>query len=230
MVARSEKKWLYCFAAIILAVTALPYLMGYFTQGTNWMFSGFVFGVEDGNSYIAKMLNGANGAWLFRTPYTAYPQTGFLSFLPYLLLGKLSSLPAQHEQLVALFQIFRWAAGLFFIVSSYYFVAVFVEDTKLRRVATAVICLGGGLGWIYILGGQSLWQANLPLEFYSPETFGFLSLFGLPHLAMAHALMLLGLRRFLLIPIFLCGGSFAMAGLGLPSVSFNHLLPLLGLH
>ncbi|HTX78070.1 MAG TPA: hypothetical protein VMC62_00300, partial [Longilinea sp.] len=60
------------------------------------------------------------------------------------------------------------------------------------------VCLGGGLGWIFALGGQSLWQANLPLEFYSPETFGFLSLFGLPHLAMARALMLLGLRRFLL--------------------------------
>lgn len=198
MVARSEKRWLVCFAAIVLAITTLPYLIGYFTQGTSWLFSGFVFGVQDGNSYIAKMLSGANGAWLFKTPYTAYPQVGFLSFLPYLLLGKLTTPPAQHEQLVALFQIFRWVAGLFFIVSSYYFVSIFVEDLKLRRLATAVICLGGGLGWIFALGGQFLWKANLPLEFYSPETFGFLSLFGLPHLAMARALMLLGLRRFLL--------------------------------
>jgi hypothetical protein len=77
------------------------------TQGEAWRFTGFVFAVEDGNSYIAKMLLGANGAWLFRTPYTADPQRGVLAFLPYLLLGKLAAGEGIHEQLVALFHLFR---------------------------------------------------------------------------------------------------------------------------
>jgi hypothetical protein len=47
------------------------------------------------------------------------------------------------------------------------------------------------------LGFQSLWAGRLPLEFYSPETFGFLSIFGLPHLSIARALMLWGLRNYL---------------------------------
>jgi hypothetical protein len=38
----------------------------------------------------------------------------------------------------------------------------------------------------------------LPLEFYSPEAFGFLSIFGLPHLVLARALMLFGLSYYLL--------------------------------
>ena len=39
---------------------------------------GFIFAVEDGNSYIAKMLSGVQGAWLFRTPYTSMQQGGVL--------------------------------------------------------------------------------------------------------------------------------------------------------
>jgi hypothetical protein len=38
----------------------------------------------------------------------------------------------------------------------------------------------------------------MPLEFYSPETFGFLAIYGLPHLTLARALMLLGFVLYLL--------------------------------
>ena len=55
---------------------------GFWLQGSDWRFTGFFIGVEDGNSYIAKMLSGTAGNWIFRTPYTAYPQNGFLAFLP----------------------------------------------------------------------------------------------------------------------------------------------------
>jgi len=81
-----------------MGVTMLPYLLGYASQGDAWRFTGFVFGVEDGNSYIAKMLSGSAGAWLFRTPYTPEAQRGVLAFLPYILLGKLASPPGLHEQ------------------------------------------------------------------------------------------------------------------------------------
>ena len=40
--------------------------------------------------------------------------------------------------------------------------------------------------------GKSQWLGSLPLDFYSPETFGFLALLGLPHLALGRALLLWG--------------------------------------
>lgn len=194
----SERKWLIGFGLLVMLFTSLPYLVGYGSQGENWRFGGFVFGVEDGNSYIAKMLSGAAGAWLFRTPYTSLDQRGFLAFLPYIMLGKLSSPPAQHEQLVGLFHLYRIAAGLMAILATYDFTALFISDIRIRRLVVFVITLGGGAGWALVLLGVDQIFGSPPLEFYSPETFGFLSLYGLPHLAAARSLLLWGLRAYLL--------------------------------
>lgn len=197
MITAQERRWALAFALGLMALTTIPYLLGYFRQGEEWRFTGFVFGVEDGNSYIAKMLSGASRAFLFRTPYTAFPQRGFVAFLPYLLLGKLSAPPAQHEQLVALFHLMRWLGGIGVVFASYELIAVFIPTIRWRRWGTALVSAGGGLGWLAALGLGGLFQNGLPLEFYSPETFGFLSIYGLPHLALARALLLWGLVCYL---------------------------------
>lgn len=198
----AERKWALWFAVAVAIATTLPYLIGFSRQGDDWRFTGFLFAVEDGNSYIAKMLTGAAGDWLFRTPYTPYPQRGFLAFLPYLLLGKLASPPGLHEQLTALYHLFRIAAAVLMVKATYDFLSLFLKEVRWRRWGTAVAVLGGGLGWLAVWGFDSLWQGRLPgldqpLEFYSPEIFGFLMVYGLPHLAMARALLLWGLCRYL---------------------------------
>ncbi len=71
-----ERRWVLGFIALFLLLTSLPYLLGYWTQGQDYCYTGFVFGVEDGNSYIAKMLSGAYGAWKFTSSHSAYPQAG----------------------------------------------------------------------------------------------------------------------------------------------------------
>src|SRR5690606_37112472 len=55
-----ERTWIWGFALLLVAITGLPHLVAALAApGT---FSGFLIGVDDGNSYIAKMLSGANGA------------------------------------------------------------------------------------------------------------------------------------------------------------------------
>lgn len=185
-VSRLERKWLFWFALLAMLLTTLPYLLGYARQGDTWQFTGFLFGVEDGNSYIAKMMSGAYGAWLFKTPYTTVFQTGVLAFIPYLLLGKLASGAGIHEQLVAIYHLFRLVAGILAIFATYDFLSILITSISLRRLGLVLSILGGGLGWLSVILGSS----DLPLEFYSPETFGFLSLFGIPHLALARATFL----------------------------------------
>lgn len=194
----SPRVWVWRFALLVMLVTCLPYLAGYTAQGQDWVFTGFVFGVEDGNSYIAKMLSGSAGAWLFRTPYTAASQAGVAAFLPYLLLGKLAAAPELHLQLAALYHLFRLGAGLLAIHATYDFLALFIGEERWRRLALSLAVLGGGAGWGLLLLGRDSWLGSLPLEFYSPETFGFLGLYGLPHLSLARACLLWGLRLFLL--------------------------------
>jgi hypothetical protein len=199
LITPAERRWVLIYAIVVMLVTSLPYLLAFAMQSPSWRFTGFVFGVEDGNSYIAKMLGGAAGAWLFRSPYSTEYQMGVVAFLPYLLLGKLTAPPGLHEQLVAIYHLFRIVAGILVILATYDFIAVFSKLVRLRRLGLILVSLGGGLGWLLILLGRSQWQGSLPLDFYSPETFGFLALFGIPHLALARATMLWGLVVYLRI-------------------------------
>jgi hypothetical protein len=190
-VTRAEWRWALGFAAAAMALLTLPYLIAFQTQGGEWRFSGFLFGVEDGNSYIADMRQGANGAWLFRDPYTSEPQSGALVYLPYLLLGKLAGGADRQVQLVVLFRLANILCGIAMLLAAYRFLACFLESVSLRRLGMAAVSLGGGFGWLLAIRG------TYPLEFTSPEAFGFLSLFGIPHLAVARALLLLALAWFL---------------------------------
>jgi len=192
-----DHRWVNRFAIFALILTTLPYMLGFFFENRDWVFTGFLFGVDDGNSYIAKMLRGANGDWLFRTPYSTVPQSGLFVFLPYLLLGKLSAPPAQHTQLVVLFQIFRIGAGFALIRASYDFIGVFVQEEVKRRLGTVLAVFGGGLGWVLILAGRPELYGAAPLEIYSPESFGFLAFYGLPHLSIGRALLLWGFLAYL---------------------------------
>lgn len=185
-VTRSEQRWVLIFAVLAVILTSVPYLLAYNRQPEGS--TGFLFGVEDGNSYIAKMMLGAQGDWLFRSPYSTVSQHGALLYLPYLILGKVLGPDAHHGSLVLLFHVFRSLSivALFFAV--YEFLALFISKTILRKLGLGLATFGGGLGWLLVLAGRSDLLGSLPLDFYSPETFGFLAVFGLPHLVLARAL------------------------------------------
>lgn len=191
----AERAWVLSFAFGVVALTAFPYLNA--ALNSEAVFTGFLFGVEDGNSYIAKMLAGANGDWLFRSPYTAMPQSGALLYTPYLLLGKLLGPAAQHASLVLLFHLFRSISIVLLCLATYDFVSLWLKDAALRRLALVVATLGSGLGWVLLLFRVPNLFGSIPLDFYSPETFGFLAVLAIPHLVLARALLLWALLAYL---------------------------------
>jgi hypothetical protein len=193
-VTSAERRWVLVFALGVIALTGLPYLLAFFRQPSG--FSGFLIGVEDGNSYIAKMLLGGQGDWLFRSPYSVVAQHGALLYLPYLLLGKLLGPGADHASLVMLYHIYRAVSIVALCFACYEFFAFFLRQIGLRRLGLALATLGGGLGWLLLLVDKPDLFGSLPLDFYSPETFGFLAVFGLPHLVLARALLLWGLLAY----------------------------------
>ena len=194
---RGERKWIWVYSTLIILLTTLPYILAFSSEGGAWSFTGFVFGVEDGNSYIAKMLRGYAGDWLFFTPYTTAEQGGVVAFLPYLLLGRLAGGIEIHRQHIILFQAMRVVSIPFVVYATYRFISLFFDNIWWRRWATILGTLGGGLGWITLIFGYGAVLGSLPLDFISPETFGFLSIFGLPHLILARGLLLLALVFYL---------------------------------
>jgi hypothetical protein len=184
---------------VLVILTIAPYLLAWATQGPDWVFSGFLIGAEDGNSYLGKMRLGARGLWDFHLFYTAEAHPGAsLIFLPYILPGQIVRLfMADHDPrltgtLLLFFHAMRIVFDFLLVLVLYRFIAVFLRAPAARMLALVLATLGGGLGWLLLLVGQSHLLDSLPPEFYIPEGFTFIILFSLPHLALARAALLGG--------------------------------------
>ncbi|MHB8625485.1 MAG: hypothetical protein ACYDBJ_00880 [Aggregatilineales bacterium] len=189
-------------ALVVMALTTVPYIVGAMSQRDGWQFSGFAFGLEDGNNYLAKMREGARGDWLFTLAYTSERQTGVWLFVPYLWGGKIAGLlaggsDAAHNAalITAMLLVFHGArivCGVLAIVAIYWFAALFLPRGGLRWLAVIVISVGSGLGWLLIALDQGQWLGSLPIDFYIPEAYTFMALYGLPHIALGLATLLAG--------------------------------------
>ena len=192
---RSEWRWVCIYAVALSLLLSIPYLTGYASQTPENRFSGALIGIEDLNSYFAKMNQGAHGAWLFTLPYTSEPQQASPVYLFYLLLGKISG--TDYFARVVTYHLARMFFGCLLMLVSYRFLAEFLSEPSQRRYALVLVTVGGGLGWLLIILGQSNWLNSLPLEFASPEAYSFLMLLTLPHLLAARCLLLTALLAFL---------------------------------
>lgn len=181
---------------VLILLSSLPVMLGFAAQNDQWRFSGFVMNLDDGNSYIAKMMQGYQGAWLYQAPYSLEPQNGLLVFLPYILLGKLAAPPALHTQMVVLFHLYRVFGIIVLVAGIDRFLQLFPLKRGYRYLAIILSTAGGGLGWLILLFRQSSLAGWLPLEFISPEGFGFISAYTIPHLALARGLLFGALALF----------------------------------
>jgi len=162
------------------------------------VFSGFNFLMDDAFSYLAKMRQGAEGAWLFHIAYTPEPHPGTLFFPFHLLLGKVAALLPGPEnslttRMVWAYHGARVAFGLGLLLTVYRFLAEFTARVLVRRLAWLMVTCGGGLGWLLVALGQADWLGSMPLDFILPEGFTFLVLYAFPHIALARTLLLWGI-------------------------------------
>jgi hypothetical protein len=183
-----EWRWAIIWSGIILLITSLPYLYGALLATPELHFSGFIIGVEDGNSYLAKMREGWEGHWLFYLAYTPEPHRGAFFFAYYLLLGKLARLLGLNLLLVLhLSRILTIPAGL---VSFYCFAAYVTSDLTVRRIAFLLFGLTAGLGWLWALLGLPAMLGLMPVDLWVPDASFFLAALTFPHLPLAQGLLL----------------------------------------
>ncbi len=200
VVTRREWRNVFIFAVAVMVLTTLPYLVGLTSQRPNWRFGWIMFGIEDGNSYLAKMREGAVDGWMFHIAYTSEPHDGAFLFTPYLAAGKIAALfaspqsPDLVDAMIAVFQSARILFGILLIGVCYRFAAEFLVKRSLRWLALVLMTLGGGFGWLLTLVGLGSWLGSpLPIDMTLPEGYSFYVLYGLPHLALARAALLGGL-------------------------------------
>ena len=187
----AEWRWALLWTAVVLLVVNVPYGLGAVMSTPELEFGGAVYAVEDMNSYFAKMRQGERGAWLFRIPYTAEEHPGTIIYLFYLLLGKAAAVLGLS--LEGTFHLARLVCGAICMLAVYRFLAHYTPLRAVRRIAFLLVAFSGGMGWLFILTGQTGWLGSLSIDLILPEGYGFLILYSAPHIALATAGLLLGL-------------------------------------
>ena len=199
-IAPTEWLWVSVATLLILFTTSFPYYLGLRSSTEQMHFGGFLFGLDDMWSYVAKMRYGAYDGWLFRLFYTTEVHSGGFVFGFHLALGKLAGLitgqgaRVSAETLVVTYHIARIICGSILLLVMYRFGAEYLETPAKRRLAWALAAIAGGLGWIWtvISAATDARTIPTPVEFVIPEAFTLLLPYGLPHLALARSLLLIG--------------------------------------
>lgn len=162
--------------------TCIPYLMAWRLAPPGWSFSGFLLNPVDGFSYLAKMREGAQGAWLFYLPYAAQPGPGAFLFVYYLGLGHLAQ--ALHLPSLIVYHAARLVGGALMYWMAYWFYELALADRGVRWTAFLLTLLGSGLGWLGVLFGAN------PSDLTIPESVPFLSAYANAHFSLAAAALL----------------------------------------
>jgi hypothetical protein len=175
------------WAAIALLWANLPYLIGYASSTPQNQFGGFFLYEQDGYSYLAKMRQGAQGAWEFHLPFTSEEeyQTGGFVYPFYLTLGRLA-LPGLAYPL--LYHGMRLLSSLLLLAVLNRFVARFITDQRWQIWTWWLLLLGGGWG---LLISTFINQKYVAYELIAPDAFVFSILYGTPHVIFGFALFLI---------------------------------------
>lgn len=174
------------WAVVALLWANLPYLVGYFSSTPQNQFGGFFLYEQDGYSYLAKMRQGAQGAWEFHLPYTSEDdyQTGGFVYPFYLLLGKLAPLGLSYP---LLYHGARLLSSLLLLIVLGRFVARFISDRRWQIWTWWLLLFSGGWG---LLVSTLFNQEYVAYELIAPDAFVFSILYGTPHVILGFALFL----------------------------------------
>jgi len=186
---KTESHRAMALAILILAVSCLPYALGYGFAPPGWDFGGFIINAEDSNTYLAAMQQGAQGAWRFRLLYTSEDHPGTFLYLFYLLLGHLSALTGLP--LILTYHLARLVCGLALLMVAYFFIAFFTRRRAVRWIAYLLVCFSSGLGWLVLLIRPTLPGGISPIDFWLMDAYTFFTILLVPHFCLGVALLLL---------------------------------------
>lgn len=186
-----EVKWALLWGTLMVLLTTLPYLVGWFTSDETQQFEGLLISTADARSYLAKMRQGADGQWLWTLTYTHETHSGGPFYFFYLGLGKVCR--ALGLSLISGYHIARVASGLFLSWTLYYTLSNFVQTVAHRKLAYFLMLFGGGLGWLWLLLGFETGLWKMPVDLWVPDGYAWYATLIGPHYAFSHALLLLAI-------------------------------------
>jgi energy-converting hydrogenase Eha subunit C len=186
-VTRQEWVWVMAVAALVMAISSVPYLAGYLAQTADIRFAGAVLDRADYHSHLAKMRQGYSGEWSYRLLFTPETHAGAYLQTFYVALGHLARLTGLGLSLT--YQAARLLCGFLMLLAIYGFVALFVEPVRTRRVAFFLATLASGLGWLTEIIHPTPAGGISPMDFWLLDGSTYLSALTFPHFSAAIGLL-----------------------------------------
>ena len=216
-------------AAIVAVISLLPYLLAYLWTPPGHHFAGFFFIADDATTYLAKMRQGADGAWLWNDPYTSEPHAGVFLFSFYLLFGHLAAL--LHLPLIATYHLARISGAIALVLAADQLCRRLLPR-ELRRLALVLVLLASGAGFLaQAMGNPSALGTRVEaLDLHLPEISGWYSILAIPHFTWATALIIVALLGLLRIADAPAWRPLAVASAALIALTAIHpqMIPVLG--
>ena len=195
-------------ALLYMGLTLLPYAYAQEATPRGYQYMWWLWGPDEGNTYLAWMRQAADGSWLLGNKFLP-PHTGTQALFCNVLLvagGRLAH--ALSLPLIAVYHGLRVVSGVFCLTAFYALVGLAFERRPVRVTALLLAMFSAGLGWAVelIAGPQAAAQMGA-VDFSShgqvmPEAITGLSLLlnplfaaGAGLICLSLALGLLALRR-----------------------------------
>lgn len=163
---------------IFLVLITLPDLITWTTLPDGLVFNGSFVNLDDTNVYLSAIRQGSEGSWFFNSQHTSEMLPGIISYVPYLLMGKLQSL--MGGDVFLWFQVLRYLAWLFTFVSLKILVNEFLPNQpQLQRTSFSLLLFGSGISWLLI--GVSRQIPAFAADLLTPEWTLVTSFMSAPH-------------------------------------------------
>lgn len=188
MISRSEIRWVAILTLLVTSLTALPYIYAQVAAPAGYTFGGVMINPEDGNTYLAKIREGYDGDWLYRSVYSPDNEPAILGHNLYLLIGQFARLI--QLPIIWAYHLARILAGSLLLVAAYWLAAEITPNIQARRWAWAIAAFGSGLGIVIQLLGLSQ-NGFVPPDFYQPQSNIFYSILTNPHFPLTTAFEIL---------------------------------------
>jgi hypothetical protein len=183
-----ERWWAIKAALITVAITYVPYLVGWYRQTSEFRFTGILFNSIDANVYLAIMQQGWRGAWLMTLPYSAEAHSPIFLYEFYIVLGQISRVLGLPP--IVGYHLARGLGGLWMLWAAYDYLSVHLAWRAAWKIAYLLVCTGSGFGWLTQVVMPAGPDGISGIDLWLMDAFAFFSLLLVPHFTVAWALML----------------------------------------
>jgi len=186
----SSRDWLWfmVITIVVLALSTIPYIVGFKTQDSESVFSGSVFYVPDYSVHMGAMQLGYRGDWKYQLLFTSEEHQGAFVKLPYVFLGHAARWFGLSPPLT--FQLARLIFGFFACLVIYWFISQAFPDSFSRNLSYLLAIMGSGLGWLQWILDWIPRPMIDPIDFWAIDPYIFSGLMNYPHFSAVYILFI----------------------------------------